>query len=126
MRSEQIVALAFVEDDLQEAEAYAEKCQADVVDVQATLIFLAGEMGRIGDEHGSENDGEQADGNIDEENPAPSVIVGDPSAEGGTDDWRDDHAHTVNGHGHALFCARETFDQDGLRDGLQSAAARSL
>ena len=78
------------------------------------------------DQRGGKEEAEQTDRDIDEEDPAPGVVVGDPSAQRGTDDRSNDHAHTVNGHGHALFGAGKALDQDGLRDRLQSAAASTL
>ncbi len=39
---------------------------------------------------------------------------------------RYDHAHAVHRHRHALLLARKAFHQDGLRNGLQRAAAEPL
>src|SRR5208282_3248898 len=126
MRLKPIVALALIEEDLEEAEADAEECDADVIDFEALAGLFTGDVGRIDDQGGSEKDGKKSDGNVDEENPAPGVVVREPAAESWPDDWGDDNAHAIDGHGHALFFARKTFDKDGLRDGLQAAAARSL
>ena len=88
--------------------------------------FVARDVRRIVDERGGEKDREQADGNIDEEDPAPRIVVGDPAAQGGANDGSDDNAHAVDGHGHALLFGRKAFDQNGLRDGLQAAATGAL
>ena len=69
---------------------------------------------------------EQADRHVDEKDPAPAEIVGDPAAERGPDGGRDDHGHAVNGEGHAALFAGKRVGEDGLFAGLQSAAARAL
>ena len=66
------------------------------------------------------------DGNVDVENPAPTVVVGDPSAQGGADRRRDDDGHAVHGKSHAAFRGRKRIGENGLLAGLQSAAARAL
>src|SRR5208337_1493571 len=126
VRFKPVVALPFIENDLEEAEADAEESQADVVNLDAQAIAFPGDMRRIGDERGGHKDGEDSDGNVDEEDPAPGVVVCDPAAQSGSDDGRSDDAHAIDGHGHALLFARKALDEDGLGDGLQAAAARSL
>src|SRR5271154_3809794 len=69
---------------------------------------------------------DEADGDVDVENPAPAVIVGDPAADGGTDRGRDYHGHAVHSEGHAAFGERKSVGEDGLFAGLQASAARAL
>ena len=88
--------------------------------------FLADQVGWVEDQQGSEEQGEYAHRDVDEEDPVPGVVVGDPAAQGGADDGRHHHAHAVKRHGHALLLAREAFHQDGLGDGLKRPSARAL
>ena len=66
------------------------------------------------------------DRNVDQEDPAPSVVVGDPAAQRRPHHGREHHAHAVHRHRHALLFARKSFAQDGLRNRLQRAAAQAL
>ena len=67
-----------------------------------------------------------SDRNIDEENPAPVEIVGDPPAQRGTDRRRQHHGHAVNRESHAALSGFKRVGQDGLFAGLQTAAAGTL
>src|ERR1700733_13720993 len=116
--AEPIVALAFIEHDLHGAQAQGEQAQADVVNAEAGAFLLL-HVGRIADQHVGQNQRNDADGNIDEENPAPIEIVGDPSAERGTD-RRGQHDR------HPAFTRFESVGKNGLFAGLQAAAADSL
>src|SRR6185437_8322729 len=120
--AEPIVALAFVEDDLKKSEADAEEGDANVIDPETQFLHV----GRILNQHRGHQDRQDADGNVDEENPAPGETVGDPAAKCGTDRRRHDDAHAVDGHGHALFFARETIDENCLRDWLKTASSGAL
>src|SRR5579863_54796 len=117
-----VVTLTFVQDHLQKTDADAQEADADEIDTQALLNGVR----RIGDEQRGHQNREDADGNVDEKNPAPGEIVGNPAAESRTYGGSDDHAHAINGHGHALFFARETVHEDSLRNGLQAASAGAL
>jgi predicted transcriptional regulator len=66
------------------------------------------------------------DGDVDEEDPAPGVVVGDPAAERGADGGREDDRHAIDGEGLAALVRRESVGEDGLLAGLQAAAAGSL
>src|SRR5271155_2680604 len=76
VRAEPIVALAFIEDDLHGAEAEGEEAEADVINAEASAFLLL-HVGGIADEHIGEQQRNDANGNVDEENPAPVEIVGD-------------------------------------------------
>ncbi len=86
----------------------------------------AADVGRILDEHTGEEESEHADGQIDVEDPAPGVAVGDPAAEGWADDRRNHDADAVNRHRGAVLAGREALEEDGLGDRLHSAAANAL
>ena len=119
---EPIFFLAFVEDDLQAGRSDGEHADAPVID----FCRCALDVGRIEDEHARHDDGGEADGHIDVENPAPTVAVGEPAAEHGAEQRRDDDAESPEAHGFAAILWRKDFEQDGLRDRLEAAAARAL
>ena len=81
---------------------------------------------RIEDEHARHDDGREADGDVDVENPAPTVAVGEPAAEDGAEKRRDHDAESPEAHGFAAVLWREGFEEDGLRNWLEAAAARAL
>ena len=65
-------------------------------------------------------------GMLTKKDPAPGVVVSDPSAERWTDGRRHDHRNAVNRESHAALCRRKRVGQDGLLTGLQPAAADAL
>ena len=121
--AEPVVFLAFVEHDLQAAGPDNEQAEADVVE-GADLGVL--DVRRIVHEARDHEDGEDADGNVDVEGVAPAEGVGEPAAERGTQHRGNDDSQAIGGHGHGSLLRREAFEQDGLRKGLQRAAARAL
>ena len=100
-----------------------EQAEADVVE-GADLGVL--DVGRVVDEAADHDDGEDADGDVDVEGVAPTEGIGEPAAQGGADDGGDDDAEAVSGHGHGALFDGKAFEQDGLREGLEGAAAGSL
>ena len=69
---------------------------------------------------------DQADGDVDEEDPAPAVVIGDPAAEDWADGGSGDDHDGVEREGRGAFGGRKRVDQDGLRDRCESAAADAL
>src|SRR3974390_154730 len=123
---EPVVALALIKHDLQESGATAEQAGTDETNPHFFALRVAGKMRWVVNQGRGKKDGDQANGDVDEENPAPGVIVGDPAAERRPDDWRDHDTHAVNRHRHALFFTGEALDEDGLGDGLQPPSPCSL
>src|ERR1017187_3169335 len=120
-----VVALALVEDDLQSSEAERYKAEADVIDFGfAELATL--EIGRVLNEPRGQQQGNDADRNVDEKNPAPGEVVGDPAAEGRADRRCSDYGDAVNRKGHAAFGGRKGVGKNGLLAGLQAASAGAL
>src|SRR5580658_7765759 len=125
MRFEPIIALTFVEDNLQSSQAQCHKTEADIVDLGFTEL-AALEIGRVLNEPRGQQEGNDPDRNIDEKNPAPGEIVGDPSAEGRADGGSGNHGDAVNRKGHAALGGSESIGEDGLLAGLEAAAASAL
>ena len=122
-RGEPILALSGVEKNLERAEAEGEQADADEV---YAGVALAPDVGGIVDEARHHHEREDAHGNVEVENPAPGVIVGDPAAEGRADDGCDDDSEGIGGHRLAVFLLGKALEEDGLGEGLESASGDTL
>src|SRR5579864_1264339 len=125
VRLEPVFALAFVEDNLQSTEPECYKSQADIIDSRF-FELTAAEVRWILNQPRSKEDGKNPDRNIDEENPAPAEVVGDPSAERRANCGSGNHGHAVDSECHAALGWRESVGEDGLLARLQSTAASAL
>ena len=125
VRFEPVFALAFIQDNLQRAQAHRHQAEPDVIDFRFRKL-LALHEGRVLDQARGQDQGKNADGNIQEEDPAPGEVVGDPAAQSGADGRRQHHREAIDREGHAAFCGRKRIRQDGLFAGLQAAAPRAL
>src|SRR5262249_36769560 len=108
------------------AEAQADQSDSDVVDAEAGFHTLALHVRRIADEKVRQNQRNDSDRDVDVENPAPGIIVGNPAAEPWTDCGRDDDSDSVDSESHTALFERERVVKDGLLARLQSAAAGAL
>src|SRR5258706_4759784 len=125
MRFEPVITLSFIEDHLQRSEAERDQTEPDVVDLRfAQLTAL--EVWRILNEPRRQKERKNADGDINEENPAPAKVVGDPTSERGTNGRSHDHRHAIDGECHAALRGRKSIGENGLLARLQAAAARNL
>jgi hypothetical protein len=119
---EPVFLLAFVEDDLKRAHGDGE--HADAPDVHSDPGFT--EVGRVKNEETRHDEGQDADGDVDVEDPAPAIAVGEPASEDGPEHGSHDDAESPEGHGLAALLGAEGFEHDGLRDGLERAAGSAL
>ena len=89
-RIEPVAVLAAIQHDLQRAEPERDQRQPAIVDV-AHMRAIALHPGRILHQlrHGDEC--EDADRHVDQEHPAPRIVVGDPAPQHRPDDRREDH-----------------------------------
>src|SRR5579859_363647 len=125
MRLEPILALSLIENYLESSKSQGYKAEANVIDVGfAQLPAL--QIGRVLDEARGEQDGENAYRNVDEEDPTPGKVVGDPSAQSRADRRSGHHRHSVHCESHAAFCRRKRIGENCLLARLQSAAACTL
>jgi hypothetical protein len=83
-------------------------------------------IGRIFDDARGEEQGDQADGDVEEEDPAPVEVVRDVAAERGTDGGRAHDSQAIHGEGLTTFFRRERVGEDRLLGGRKSAAADAL
>ena len=125
MRAEPIVFLSFVQHDLQRAHAEGEQRDANVVDSRESILDAIGPR-RVLDQSIDKQQRQNADGQVDEENPAPGVVIRDPSAKSRTDGGRDDYGDAVHSEGDAPLFWWKRIRQNGLRQRLESAAPCTL
>ena len=69
---------------------------------------------------------EDADGDVDVEDPRPRVVVDDPPAERRADGGAEHDGHREEGHRHPLLLGGEGLPQDGLLGRLERARAEAL
>jgi hypothetical protein len=69
---------------------------------------------------------QDADGDVDEEDPAPVVVVCDPAAQDGANGGRRDDGDGVQSKGAGPLGGWEGIDQDGLFNGREAASADTL
>ena len=125
VRAEPVFLLSLVKHDLESANGEGQQAEPDSVNASECLAHAL-EVGRIFNDAAGENDRQNAHRNIEEEDPAPGVVVGDPAADGRSDGRSDDDGHAVDGEGDAPFFGRKSVGQDGALAGLQAAAGRAL
>ncbi len=89
-------------------------------------FHFALEFRGIGNHAVRENQRNDADRNIDEENPAPGKAVGDPSAQRRADGRRGDDRHAVERESRGALVGGKRIDQDRLLHRSQSPAANAL
>ncbi len=78
---------------------------------------------RVFDDAAGKEERDDADGDVEEEDPAPVEVVGDVAAEGGSDGRGADDGEAVHGEGLTTLFGREGVGEDGLFGGSESAAA---
>ena len=124
---EPVFLLALVEGVFEQAYADGDEAEAGEVDLEVLGGLFAGdEVGRVFDDAVGEIEREQADGKVDEEDPVPVEVVGDPAAEGGADGGREDDGHAVDGEGLPAPLDGEGVGEDGLLAGGEAASAEAL
>ena len=124
-RGEPVVFFALVQHDLQAAHRKGQERQPHVIHVaQARWIGL--DPRRIFDQARDQNEGQDAYGNIDEENPSPGEVVGDPAARRGPDGGREHSDQAVKRESLAALVRLKRVGHDGLRHGLHAAAEHAL
>jgi len=125
--AEPVFFLALVEEEFEAAYAAGDEGEAGEVDLGAAGFDEAFfEVRWVFDHAGAEPHGKESYGEIDEEDPVPVEVVGDPAAESGADGGGDDDGHTVDGEGLASLFNGEGVGEDGLLGGSEAAAAGAL
>src|SRR5580704_12723214 len=125
VRLEPVIALPFIENDLKTTQTHSHQTKADVVNLRLTQL-AALEVWRILDKARSQKQRQNPDRDINEENPSPGVVVGDPAAERWTDGRSHNHRDAIHGEGHASLRGWKSISEDGLLAWLQASTAGSL
>ena len=126
---EPVLFLAFIEHDLERSDAERNQGEADVVDARLRLadaLLFALQVGRIFHHPLSEKQRKNANRDVDEEDPVPAVVIGNPTADGRADGRRDHHRHAVYGEAQAALVRRESIGENGLLAGRESTSAGAL
>src|SRR5665213_3857923 len=98
---------------------------ADIVDLDASTFEL-GEIWWIFHQPEDKKERQDADGQVDIENPAPRIIVREPAAESRADCGCADRRDSVKSKCEPALLRWKRVGENGLRHGLQSATARAL
>src|SRR6185437_9200181 len=122
VRTEPVVLLAFVKDNLERGNADGKQTDAPIINP----CCWTSNVWRIEDVPRDENQSNDADRQIDKEDPAPGIVRGQPSAEHGCDDGRNDDAYAPKGHGVSALLARKGFQHDGPCSGLERTSCQPL
>ena len=125
LRFKPVVTLSLVEDDLKRTQPDRDQPQAHVVNASLAPLAAA-EFGRVLNQTRRQQQGENPHRDVNEENPTPAEIVGDPSAQRWTDGRSHHHRSAVNRKGHTPFCGSERVGKNRLFAGLETASPRTL
>src|SRR6266849_6113774 len=102
IRFEPVVALPFIEDHLQGSKPERDETESGVINAGFTQ-FPALEIRRILNKPRCQEKRKNPNWDIDEENPAPGKIVGDPTAKRRTDSRSHHYRYAINGECHAAL-----------------------
>jgi hypothetical protein len=116
---------SFVEGELEQTNADGDGGEAEEVNGVAAA-GASDDLRWIFDHAIGEIEGDQTEGKVDEEDPVPVVIVGNPAAEGGTDGGGHDYGHAVESEGLAALFDGEGIGEDGLFAGGEATSSEAL
>ncbi len=122
---EPVLFLAFVEDKLQAAHADRHQAEAHSVDRIGFGSFLH-QVGWIFHHPVAEQQRNDADGQVDKEDPVPVEVIGDPAAQGGSDRGRGHDCHPIQGESLSALFHRKRIRKNRLLAGGQPTAAQPL
>ena len=120
-----VLFLTLIEDEFQAANADCHQAQPDSIDGVGFRSFLH-QVRRILHHVVAEQQGNDADRQVDEEDPMPIEVVGDPAAQRRTDRGCGHHCHAIEGECLASLFHRKRVREDGLFAGSQSSTAKTL
>ena len=81
---------------------------------------------RLAYEGGDSDPGQQAQGQVDVEHPAPAVVLGEPTAQRGAEDGAHHHTHTPHRHRLAMAFGWVGVEQHRLRQGHEAGTKNPL
>ena len=122
LRRKPIFALPRVEHHLQRSDAQRQESNSPKIDAAVAALHVM----RIEHEPVHQEKREHAHRQVEIKNPAPAVVISDPSAKRGPENRRQQNAEAERRHGMAVPLLGKSFEQDRLRQRLQSAARQPL
>ena len=125
MRGEPVFIFAAIEKDLQAAQPQRNQPDADIVDLQPPFRPLA-LPGRIFQQLVDRQHRQDADRDIDKEDPAPAVVIGDPAAQRRSDNGRDNNGDRREAERLTAIFRLKVVEQHRLLHRLQAAAKKAL
>ncbi len=118
-RAEPVLDLPAIEQQLKRPDADAERRESEEIEARFADCRLRHEA-----QHPEES--EDAEWYVDEEHPAPVVILGQPAAERGSHDGSEAGRHRPHRHGPGLTFRRVDVEQHGLGQRHQRGPAKAL
>src|SRR5271166_5918053 len=118
-----VFALALVEYHLQHPESQRQKANTPQI-YSAGLVFA--DVMRVTHKGANHQHRKYAHRQVEIEDPAPGVVVGDIAAERGAENGREDDAEPKRRHRRAVPLGRKGLQQDSLGQRLQSATRETL
>ena len=119
-RMEPVLQLAAVEHQLQGADPQAQRQEPD--EIERFTTHVAG----LADENKDAQRAQHADRQVDVEDPAPAVVIGQPAAERRPHDRAEDRADAEYGHRMPVALRRVDLEQGGLRQRDQPGPGHAL
>ena len=127
VRTEPVEFLPLVENDLQRSQARRDEAETGPVHGEPSSLRLhLLHIGRIPEHDARQEHTDDADRNVDVEDPAPGVIISDPSSGRRPEHGRHQDCHGVKRHRHTAFLGGEAVGENRLNRGLQPSAGKSL
>src|SRR5215469_3153743 len=129
VRLKPVVLFPLVQNHLQGAEAQRQQCEPDEINPRSPTArkpALTHEMWRILNHSVGQKQREDSHRYIDEENPTPVVVVGNPSTERRAQCRRRHDSHSVDRERHPPLLRRKGVRKDTLLAWLQTAATCTL
>ncbi len=118
----QSLFLALVQHDLQRGHAHRQHAESPEVDSQRAAAHVR----RIGDEHRDQDQAGHADWQVDVEDPAPGISVGDPPAQRGAEYGRGHDPQPEERHCFAALLRGKLLQQHGLGKRLEPSPGDAL
>ena len=119
-RLEPVLEFATVEHELEAAHREPQQSEAEPIEAPLTVAR------RLADEKQDARQRQQTEGQIDEENPAPRIILGEVAAQRWPEDRPDHRADAPDSHGLAVLGAGIVVEHQRLRQGHQEGAEGTL
>src|SRR5260370_2108585 len=125
VRSEPVIFLSLVQNDLQGAHAQGQERKSNEVEA-GELLPQAGYVRWIFDKLIDQYERQNAHRNVDVENPAPRVVVCNPPSQRRTNGRSADGRNSIQRKGQPSLLGSQAIAQDGLRHRLQASSGCAL